>query len=356
MPDARRRNHHGSLTAQPPDIQGMRFCASEYPRLAFAPRRAPRSSASRRHVASRAIGTRGRKAARWGGPSHAGAISCLMLHCARSAQSSKTGQALPSRVDRFCRDGERAITMRSRVRIMFRFVTKDVSLSSGTIRPTRRGRLKQKGARHERSRHQAGSRRHSVVSRDEWLAARKAHLENEKALTRMRDRIAAERRSLPWVWVEKNYVFDTVDGKKTLAHLFDGRSQLIVYHFMWGGIWTRAATAARSWPIISTAPTCISPTTMSNSWRCRAGLSTGSTPTGNAWVAIPVRVIIRQRLQLRLSCLVRAGRAGEGQDLLQLRNDRRGIRRAARAQRVLQGQEQRRSFTPIRPMRAAATF
>jgi predicted dithiol-disulfide oxidoreductase (DUF899 family) len=75
--------------------------------------------------------------------------------------------------------------------------------------------------------------RHSVVSRDEWLAARKAHLENEKALTRMRDRVAAERRTLPWVRVEKNYVFDTPYGKKTLTHLFDGRSQLIVYHFMW---------------------------------------------------------------------------------------------------------------------------
>ena len=72
-----------------------------------------------------------------------------------------------------------------------------------------------------------------VVSRDEWLAARKAHLKNEKALTRLRDLVAAERRALPWVKVEKEYVFDTAEGKKTLAQLFEGRSQLIVYHFMW---------------------------------------------------------------------------------------------------------------------------
>jgi predicted dithiol-disulfide oxidoreductase (DUF899 family) len=75
--------------------------------------------------------------------------------------------------------------------------------------------------------------RHPVVSREEWIAARKAHLRREKELTRLRDQVSAERRALPWVKVDKNYVFDTPDGKRTLAQLFDGRSQLIVYHFMW---------------------------------------------------------------------------------------------------------------------------
>jgi predicted dithiol-disulfide oxidoreductase (DUF899 family) len=78
---------------------------------------------------------------------------------------------------------------------------------------------------------------HKVVSRDGWVAARKAHLANEKALTRARDRLSVERRALPWVKVEKNYVFDTPEGKKTLGDLFDGRSQLIVYHFMLGPDW-----------------------------------------------------------------------------------------------------------------------
>jgi len=72
-----------------------------------------------------------------------------------------------------------------------------------------------------------------VVSREEWLAARKDLLEKEKEFTRARDALNAERRELPWVKVEKQYVFDTPQGKKSLADLFDGRSQLIVYHFMW---------------------------------------------------------------------------------------------------------------------------
>src|SRR5712671_4102834 len=71
-----------------------------------------------------------------------------------------------------------------------------------------------------------------IVSREEWLAARKKLLAKEKKFTRERDALAAERRQLPWVKVDKNYVFDGPDGKKTLADLFDGRSQLAVYHFM----------------------------------------------------------------------------------------------------------------------------
>lgn len=76
-----------------------------------------------------------------------------------------------------------------------------------------------------------------IVSREEWLGARKKLLAREKRLTHERDAIAAERRQLPWVKVEKNYVFDTPSGKQTLADLFDGKSQLIVYHFMFGPDW-----------------------------------------------------------------------------------------------------------------------
>ena len=78
---------------------------------------------------------------------------------------------------------------------------------------------------------------HQIVSHEEWLVARTEHLAKEKAFTKARDRLSAERRALPWVKVEKNYVFDTPDGKKTLADLFGGRSQLIVYHFMLGPGW-----------------------------------------------------------------------------------------------------------------------
>jgi predicted dithiol-disulfide oxidoreductase (DUF899 family) len=73
---------------------------------------------------------------------------------------------------------------------------------------------------------------HEVVSRDEWLVARKALLAQEKEFTRLRDQLAAARRALPWVKVEKQYVFDGLDGRQTLAELFAGRSQLIIKHFM----------------------------------------------------------------------------------------------------------------------------
>ena len=79
--------------------------------------------------------------------------------------------------------------------------------------------------------------KHDVVTRDEWLSARKELLAKEKEFTRTRDRLAAERRSLPWVKVDKTYVFDTPNGKKTLAELFGGKSQLVIYHFMLGPGW-----------------------------------------------------------------------------------------------------------------------
>jgi predicted dithiol-disulfide oxidoreductase (DUF899 family) len=78
---------------------------------------------------------------------------------------------------------------------------------------------------------------HPVVSRDEWLEARKALLRKEKELTRQKDQLFAECRALPWVKVEKNYIFDTASGKQTLADLFGDKSQLIVTHFMLGPDW-----------------------------------------------------------------------------------------------------------------------
>jgi predicted dithiol-disulfide oxidoreductase (DUF899 family) len=76
-----------------------------------------------------------------------------------------------------------------------------------------------------------------IVSPEEWLAARKALLVREKAASRLRDEVNAARLALPWTKVEKPYVFDTPGGQKRLAELFDGRSQLIVYHFMFGPEW-----------------------------------------------------------------------------------------------------------------------
>src|SRR5881396_4385131 len=76
-----------------------------------------------------------------------------------------------------------------------------------------------------------------VVSQAEWLAARKELLGKEKEFTRLRDELSRQRRELPWERVEKEYVFDGQNGKETLADLFDGKSQLTVYHFMFGPGW-----------------------------------------------------------------------------------------------------------------------
>jgi predicted dithiol-disulfide oxidoreductase (DUF899 family) len=76
-----------------------------------------------------------------------------------------------------------------------------------------------------------------IVSREEWLESRKRLLQKEKELTRLRDELSAERRQLPWVRIEKPYVFEGPQGRRTLVDLFDGCSQLMTYHFMFGPSW-----------------------------------------------------------------------------------------------------------------------
>src|SRR6185295_11647519 len=77
----------------------------------------------------------------------------------------------------------------------------------------------------------------TVVTPQQWLVARKELLAKEKEITRLRDDLARRRRELPWEKVEKDYVFATAAGRKSLAELFAGRSQLVVYHFMFGPEW-----------------------------------------------------------------------------------------------------------------------
>jgi len=88
---------------------------------------------------------------------------------------------------------------------------------------------------------------HKVVKRDEWLAARKRHLVKEKEFTKLRDELSRQRRELPWVRVDPEYVFDAPGGKETLSELFDGRSQLIVYHFMFGLDWSEGCKSCSFW-------------------------------------------------------------------------------------------------------------
>jgi predicted dithiol-disulfide oxidoreductase (DUF899 family) len=88
---------------------------------------------------------------------------------------------------------------------------------------------------------------HPVVSREEWIAARLELLAQEKGLTRQRDRLSEARRALPWVRVDKDYVFDGPDGKESLGQLFAGRSQLVVYHFMFDPEWTEGCKSCSFW-------------------------------------------------------------------------------------------------------------
>jgi predicted dithiol-disulfide oxidoreductase (DUF899 family) len=86
-----------------------------------------------------------------------------------------------------------------------------------------------------------------IVSHDEWMKARRAHLAKEKEFTRMRDELARERRELPWERVDKEYVFDAPEGRVTLGDLFAGRGQLIVQHFMFGPDWNEGCPSCSFW-------------------------------------------------------------------------------------------------------------
>src|SRR5271156_6423859 len=83
----------------------------------------------------------------------------------------------------------------------------------------------------------AGIQEHEVVSPREWILRRKELLRKEKEFTKLRDELSRRRRELPWEKIEKEYFFDGLNGKQTLAQLFGGKSQLIVYHFMFGPGW-----------------------------------------------------------------------------------------------------------------------
>jgi predicted dithiol-disulfide oxidoreductase (DUF899 family) len=87
---------------------------------------------------------------------------------------------------------------------------------------------------------------HRIGTQEEWQAAREELLAKEKELTRRNDELAQERRELPWVPIEKEYLFETEDGTKSLAELFDGRSQLLIYHFMFGPVYEAGCTVCTS--------------------------------------------------------------------------------------------------------------
>src|SRR5271157_752481 len=113
---------------------------------------------------------------------------------------------------------------------------------------------------------------HPVVSHDAWIEARKQFLIKEKEFTRLRDELSAQRRALPWELVSKQYVFEGPNGQETLADLFAGRSQLVVYHFMLGQDWEEGCKSCSIWRI-ATSPYS----------RSRRHLLTRLMRTGGAW-------------------------------------------------------------------------
>jgi len=88
---------------------------------------------------------------------------------------------------------------------------------------------------------------HRTVSRDQWIEERRALLAREKEFTRLRDQLSRQRRELPWVRVDKDYVFEGANGKQTLSELFAGRQQLIVYHLMFDPSWEEACSRCSFW-------------------------------------------------------------------------------------------------------------
>ena len=137
-----------------------------------------------------------------------------------------------------------------------------------------------------------------VVSEAEWLVARKDLLTREKELTRLRDEVSRHRRELPWVKVKKQYVFDGPNGQETLTDLFDSRSQLIVYHFMFGPDWEEGLQEL----LVSGGPfrwrKLASPASR-RFLRChlsRAVAETRSLQKANG-LAVQVVVVLRQRFQ-----------------------------------------------------------
>ncbi len=91
------------------------------------------------------------------------------------------------------------------------------------------------------------AQKHDVVSYEEWITIYQEHLVKEKEFTRLRDQLSQQRRALPWTKVDKDYSFDSVDGRKSLLDLFAGKSQLLIYHFMFGPDWDAGCPSCSFW-------------------------------------------------------------------------------------------------------------
>ena len=158
-----------------------------------------------------------------------------------------------------------------------------------------------------------------IVPPAEWLAARKQLLAKEKEFTRLRDDLSRQRREMPWEKVEKKYVFEGVHGKETFADMFDGRSQLIVYHFMLGPGWKEGCPSC-SYLADSFDAARVHLAQRDTTFAVDlAGDIAGNRNLQEAYgMAIQVGVFLRKRFQLRLSRFFHQRRSGQREDELQL--------------------------------------
>ncbi len=172
---------------------------------------------------------------------------------------------------------------------------------------------------------------HKTGTREEWLAARLDLLSAEKELTRRSDDVARQRQELPWVRVDKDYQFETEDGAASLADLFRGRSQLLVYHFMFGPDYTaglpvllRDRGRLQRFRGPPRQPRCHAVRGVTRAAGEDPGLQAAD------GLELPVRVVVRQRLQLRLRGGAHQAGVGSGGHQVQLRHSRISARRLAR--------------------------
>src|SRR5262249_17168386 len=177
---------------------------------------------------------------------------------------------------------------------------------------------------------------HPIVSPDEWLAARVRLLAKEKEFTRQRDQLSEERRALPWVKVQKEYVFDGPNGRETLSQLFRGRSQLLIYHFMYGTDWNEGCKNCSFWADSFDGITAhLKHRDVTMIVVARAVFETERFSEADG-LGLQVGVVRQHRFQSRLQRLIYA-RGDEGNGLLQLRTTQISVERGAGDQRVLQG-------------------
>ena len=159
---------------------------------------------------------------------------------------------------------------------------------------------------------------HPTGTREEWLAARLELLEAEKELTRRSDELARQRQELPWVRIEKEYRFETEEGSASLRDLFRGRSQLLIYHFMFGPDYTAGCPSCSAIAdgfngfAVHLANHDVMLTAVS-----RAPLAS-CRRTSSGWVDVPLGVVVRQRFQRRLQRLVHRGAAARRRHPIQL--------------------------------------